>query len=97
MMDPVRLDGNLQQLAELVRGNSRRPLSATPESSRPKALPDSANRIANGLSGEVAPPLRDEDNIDPFMADLLLSISAAPTQSMDAQSGLRQNTVLALS
>ena len=96
-MDPVRLDGNLQQLAELVRGNSLRPLHATPESSRAKALPDSANRIATGLSGEAAPPLREDESIDPFMADLLLSISAAPTQSMDAQSGLRQNTVLALS
>jgi hypothetical protein len=107
-MDAVSMDGNLQQLAAMVRGTNRRPDSAAPaDRSAPDKekvvpppastdLPDSAKRIAGGLSKEDAEPLREEKEVDTYMQQLALQIDANPSLALMAQGGVRQGSVLAM-
>ena len=107
-MDAVRLDGNLQQLAAMVRGTNRRqdpvasPANPVPTaelqatSSNSGSLPDSTRKIANGLSKEEAEPLREERDVDAHLEELALQIDANPSLAIMAQGGVRQGTVLAL-
>ena len=93
-MDAVRLDGNLQQLAAMVRGDARRPETAVPAPA-PKevVLPDSTLRIARGLSEEVAPPVRDERDVDAMMMTLTQEMRSNSAQALQAQGQLHEGTV----
>lgn len=106
-MDALRLDGNLQQLAAMVRGTNRRSGSVVP-SDRPlpdvasgvpgsTALPESTRRIASGLSREEAEPLRDDADIEAYLERLSQEIGFDPFLAFAAQGGLSQGAVLALS
>ncbi|MEN9355212.1 MAG: hypothetical protein RL318_2537 [Fibrobacterota bacterium] len=93
-MDAVRVDGNLQQLAAMVRGNAKRPDVVVDAPAAPKpALPDSTLRIARGLSDEVAPPMRDEDDVDAMMMALTQEMRSNSAQALQAHGQLHEGTV----
>ena len=87
-------DGSLQQLASMVRGNSR---AASPSVDRLDGpLPASTSKIARGLATEATPPVREDDDVSALLENLYGCMQEEPELAFAAQGGLTSGTVLAL-
>lgn len=90
-------DGSLQQLASMVRGNSRATSPVVASVDRLDAsLPASTSKIARGLATEANPPVREDDDVSALLENLYGSMHDEPELAFAAQGGLTSGTVLAL-
>jgi len=91
-------DGSLQQLASMVRGNSRAisPSVAASVDQLDASLPASTSKIARGLATEATPPVREDDDVSALLENLYGSMLDEPELAFAAQGGLTSGTVLAL-
>lgn len=87
------MEGNLQQLAAMVRGNARRPEVPAAAPVPQDVLPDSTMRVARGLSSETVPPMREDEDVDAFLASLAQDMRDNPAQAIQAQGLLHEGTV----
>lgn len=95
-MEPMRVEGNLASLAAMVRSNARKGEAqalATPAVPARAELPDAARTIANGLSSETLPPLREDGEVDAFLRSLSREMAEDPAQAIRAQGQLHEGRV----
>lgn len=91
-------DGSLQQLASMVRGNSRAisPSVVVAADQLDAPLPASTSKIARGLATEAAPPVREDDDVSALLENLYGCMQDEPELAFAAQGGLTSGTVMAL-
>ena len=89
-------DGSLQQLASMVRGNSRATSPVVASVDRLDTLPASTSKIARGLATEATPPVREDDDVSALLENLYGCMQDEPELAFAAQGGLSSGTVLAL-
>ena len=98
-MDGIQqVNGNLQQLASMVRGNrTSRPVAAsTNDSDASERLPSSTRKIVRGLATAAQPPLPDDAELDELLTQLNGSFDDSPELAFAAQGGIGPGSVLAL-